>query len=70
MAYAFGDQLHIKTRPVKYLFTVDKHFVTRDGHRVGANIDLAEDNSLAIPGWEIFGPTTVDGWRIILGSAI
>lgn len=59
-----------KTRRVKYLLTDDKHFVTREGFRVGANIELAEDTILAVPGWEIFGPTTVDGWRTILGSAI
>ena len=52
-----------KTRRVNYLFTDDKHFVTRDGLRVGANIELAEDKIGAIPGGEIFGSTSVDGWR-------
>ena len=59
-----------KTHRVKYLLTYDKHFITRDGLRVGGHVAIAEDKILAIPGWEVLGPTSADGWRSILGSAI
>ena len=59
-----------RTRRITYLLTDDKHFVTKDGWRVGSVIEVAEDKLLSIPGWNIYGPKTKDGWHMILGSAL
>ena len=59
-----------QTRRIKYLMTSDKHFVTKDGLRVGAFVEIAEDKLLSIRGWNIYGPTTMDGWHTIIGSSL
>jgi hypothetical protein len=59
-----------QTRRIKYLLTSDEHFVTKDGLRVGAFVEIAEDKLLSIRGWHIYGPTTMDGWHTIVGSSL
>jgi hypothetical protein len=59
-----------QTRRIKYLLTSDKHFVTKDGLRVGAFVEIAEDKLRSIRGWHIYGPTTMDGWHTIVGSSL
>jgi hypothetical protein len=59
-----------KTRRIRYLITSDEHFVTQDGLRVGAFVEIAEDKVLSIHGWHIYGPTTRDGWRTLIGTTL
>ena len=56
-----------KTKQVTYLYTKDEKFRTADGLKVGDEISISEENVRAWPGWEIHGPTTIDGWRPLIG---
>jgi hypothetical protein len=58
------------TKRVKYLATSDARFRTKEGLRVGDWIDVSEDQVLSVYGWNIYGPTTKDGWHIVLGFAL
>jgi hypothetical protein len=60
---AYSEQ----TKRVSYVSTSDKRFRTADGLRVGNEIRVTEENVRAVPGWEIWAPTTSDGWRPIIG---
>ena len=59
-----------QTLRIEYLLTFDKHFITKDGLRVGSLVEIAEDRLLSIRGWHIYGPKTTDGWHIIVGSSL
>jgi hypothetical protein len=59
-----------KTKRVKYLITSDAHFKTKEGLRVGDWIDVSEDQVFSVYGWNIYGPTTKDGWHIVLGIVL
>jgi hypothetical protein len=59
-----------KSKRVKYLLTWDAQFRTKEGLRVGDWIEVKEDQIIPVPGWSIYGPTTTDGWHIILGSTL
>jgi len=59
-----------QTLRIKYLLTFDKHFISKDGLRVGSLVEIAEDKLLSIRGWHIYGPKTKDGWHIIVGSSL
>ena len=59
-----------QTLRIEYLLTFDKHFITKDGLRVGSLVEIAEDKLLSIRGWHIYGPKTKDGWHIIVGSSL
>jgi hypothetical protein len=59
-----------QTLRIEYLLTFDRHFITRDGVRVGSLVDIAEDKLLLIHGWRIYGPKTKDGWHMIVGSSL
>lgn len=54
-------------RVVRYLFTTDPSFATKNGFHVGDWITVSERDVLLIPGWHILGPRTPDGWRTVLG---
>jgi hypothetical protein len=56
-----------QTRRVSYLSTSDSKFRTADGLQVGSEFRVTEDKVKAMPGWEVWGPTTSDGWRPIIG---
>jgi hypothetical protein len=60
---AYSDQ----TKRVSYLYTSDTKFRTADGLQVGGEISVTGQNVRALPGWEIWAPTTSDGWRPIIG---
>lgn len=56
-----------KTHRVSYVFTNDENFVTLDGLRVGDAIPVTRDTVHALPGFEVWAPTTRDGWWPIVG---
>jgi hypothetical protein len=56
-----------KTHRVSYLYTADEKFRTADGLKIGDAIPVTRDNVRALPGWQIYAPTTRDGWRPIIG---
>lgn len=55
-----------QTLRIEYLLTFDKHFITKEGLRVGSLVEIPEDKLLSIRGWHIYGPKTKDGWHIIV----
>jgi hypothetical protein len=57
-----------KTARVRYLFTQDKHFATKEGLHVGDWTKAREDELLSFSGWKTIGPQTPSGWRIVVGS--
>jgi hypothetical protein len=57
-----------QTRRVSYLSTSDSKFRTTDGLQVGSEIRVTEATVHAMPGWVVWGPTTSDGWRPIIGG--
>ena len=56
-----------KHKRVVYLFTADDKFRTADGLKVGDEITISEKTAEGMPGYEIWAPTTSDGWRPIIG---
>ena len=56
-----------KTSKIKYIVTDDKDFRTKKGLKVGDYIEVTEDQVVAFPGWEVFGPPTTDGWSTVIG---
>jgi hypothetical protein len=60
---AFGDKGH----RVTYISTSDPKFKTADGHKVGDEIEFPRSQLHGSSYWEIYGPTTQDGWRPIVG---
>jgi hypothetical protein len=59
-----------KTKRIKYLYTIDEHFRTKEGLKVGDWIEVSEDQLIPVTGGFIYGPKTKDGWHIIVGSAV
>jgi hypothetical protein len=60
---AYSQATHL----VSYLYTSDEKFRTMDGLKVGDLIPVTPETVRALPGWQIFAPTTPDGWRPIVG---
>lgn len=58
------------TKRVKYLITSDPRFRTKEGLQVGDWIEISENQVIAYPGWNIYGPRTKDGWHIVVGAAL
>jgi hypothetical protein len=56
------------THVIKYVSTKDEKFETKEGLRVGSEIEVRSDQLHLFDGWEILGPVTSDGWRIQLGA--
>jgi hypothetical protein len=59
-----------KTKRIKYLYTSDEHFRTKEGLKVGDWIKVSEDQVIPVASWYIYGPKTKDGWHIIVGSTL
>jgi hypothetical protein len=55
---------------IRYLSTDDQQFVTNDGLQVGSWIQVQANQLEFFPGWNIYGPTSKDGWRTILSSGL
>jgi hypothetical protein len=55
---------------IRYLYTDDQQFVTSEGLQVGSWIQVQTNQLEFFPGWNIYGPTTRDGWRTILSSGL
>ncbi|HEY9404086.1 MAG TPA: hypothetical protein VIQ24_15615 [Pyrinomonadaceae bacterium] len=56
-----------KTHEIKYIKTSDKDFVAEDGLRIGSELSLTREQFNIIPAWEIYAPTTPDGWLPHIG---
>jgi hypothetical protein len=52
---------------VTYISTSDPRFTTADGYKVGDEIEFPRSQLQVSPYFEIYGPTTLDGWRPIVG---
>jgi hypothetical protein len=52
---------------VTYISTSDPKFTTADGYKVGDEIEFPRSQLQVNPYLEIYGPTTLDGWRPIVG---
>jgi hypothetical protein len=52
---------------VTYISTSDPKFQTADGYKVGDEIEFPRSQLQVNPYFEIYGPTTRDGWRPIVG---
>ena len=63
---AFGDRDH----RVTYIHTSDPKFKAADGQKVGDEIEFPRSQLQVNPYFEIYGPTTRDGWRPIVGLDI
>jgi len=57
-----------KTREIKYIYTNDLKFRTKDGLRVLGEIPLTREQLDVIPYWEIRAPMTPDGWYPVVGD--
>ena len=61
---AFDDK---NKNRVTYISTRDPKFKTADGYKVGDEIEFPRSQLQVNPYFEIYGPTTRDGWRPIVG---
>ena len=61
---AFDDK---NKNRVTYISTSDTKFKTADGYKVGDEIEFPRSQLRVNPYFEIYGPTTRDGWRPIVG---
>ena len=52
---------------VTYISTSDPKFKTADGYKVGDEIEFPRSQLQVNPYFEIYGPSTRDGWRPIVG---
>lgn len=59
-----------KTKRIKYLYTIDEHFRTKEGLKVGDWIEVSEDQLIPVTGGFIYGPKTKEGWHIIVGRTL
>lgn len=60
---AYDNESHLIT----YINTSDFDFNTKDNFRVGDIVELSRKQISFFPKWEIYAPTTIDGWKPVIG---
>jgi hypothetical protein len=56
------------THKVAYVYTNDEKFRTTSGLKVGDPIPVSRKTVRALAGWQVYAPTTSDGWRPIVAG--
>lgn len=59
----YDDESH----QITYIHTSDLRFRTKEGLRVGSEIELRRDQVKIYPAWEIHGMPNKDGWNPVIG---
>lgn len=54
-------------RVITYIYTSDLRFSTKQGLKVGDEISLSRDQISFYTDWQVYAPTTCDGWKPVIG---
>lgn len=56
-----------KSNQITFINTSDLRFRTKEGLKVGSELELTKEQIDKIPEWEIHAPADEDGWKPVIG---